>query len=96
VQLDNLTFDGDYAAIPAYMQEPLLAYVRTGRLTSDFLRAVMSNNLFDAVDRADSANLPLIPLYVRWLYNRAPLGCYGWPELVAEWSRNGGLAGQPD
>lgn len=87
----NLTFDGAYAEIPDYMQEPLLAYVNTGRLTGDFLRAVLSNNLFDAVGRADSTNLPLIPLYVRWLYNRAPIGCYGSPKVVEAWVKQGGL-----
>lgn len=90
---DNLTFDGEYAEIPDYMQDSLLRYVRTGQLTGDFLRAVVSNDLFNAVGRADRTNLPLIPLYVRWLYNRAPLGCYSSPALVAEWIRNGGLAG---
>lgn len=92
--LDSLTFDGDYAEIPDYMQDSLLRYVRTGQLTGDFLRAVLSNNLFDAVGRADHNNLAIIPLYVQWLYNRAPLGCYGAPEVVAAWIANGGLDGE--
>lgn len=92
----NLTFDGEYAAIPPHMQEAILAYVNTGRMTGDFLRAVVTNDLFNAVGRADRVNLPLIPLYVRWLYNRAPLACFGSPETLLEWSNNGGLQGQPN
>jgi hypothetical protein len=91
----NLTFDGEYAEIPDYMREPLLAYVNTGRSSRfDFLRAVVSNDLFNSVGRADKTNLALLPLYVRWLYNRAPIGCYGSPEAVAAWIKKGGLEGE--
>jgi len=92
---DNpLTFDGEYADIPDYMQDSLLRYVRTGQLTGDFLRAVLSNDLFNAVGRADSVNREIIPLYVRWLYNRAPLACYGSTAAVSAWIEQGGLEGE--
>lgn len=60
-------------------------YVQNGRLMGDFLRAVVSNDLSGAVGHADKENLPLIPIYVRWLYNVAPYGCHGGVEQVRNW-----------
>lgn len=81
----NQYFQGDYAKIPAHMQDSLLEYVHNGRLTGDFLRAVMCNDLSGAVGHADDENLPLIPIYVRWLYNVAPNGCHGSVEQARKW-----------
>lgn len=92
----NFTFDGEYAEIPERMQESLLAYINNGRLPGDFLRAVVSNELFGATGRADPENLRLLPLYVRWLYNRAPMSCFGSQEAMLSWSSKGGLSGQPN
>lgn len=86
----NLAFEGEFAAIPAHMQEALLAYIQTGRRTGSFLQALLSNDLRNAVARADSTNLPLIPLYVRWLERHMP-GCFGSPAIVASWR---GLEGE--
>ena len=88
-----LEFDGEYSVIPDYMQESLREYVNTGRLSGDFLRAVLTNNLYDAVGRADANNRPLIPVYVRWLYNRAPGVCFGSIDEVRAWVAHRGLAG---
>lgn len=87
----NLSFDDGYEEIPEHMREAMLAYVQTGRLTGDFLRAVVSNDLRRAVGHTDAQNLPLIPLYVRWFYNRAPAFCHGSPEAVMAWVEQGGL-----
>lgn len=86
-------FDDEYAAIPAHMREAILAYVELGRLFGDFLRAVVENNLSGAVGHADAQNLPLIPVYVRWFYNRAPSGCHGNPAAVRAWIAEGGVLG---
>ena len=45
------------------------------------------------VGQADPQNLPLIPLYVRWLYNRAPMLCCGSRRAVVDWIARGGLYG---
>ena len=88
----NLNFEGGYEAIPSHMQDAILSYVKGGRLTGDFLRAVVSNDLFRAVGHADMQNQPLIPLYVSWFFNRAPMGCIGSEEAVRLWCEKGGLA----
>jgi hypothetical protein len=81
----DLYFTGEYASIPENMQNALKRYVLDGIKPGNFLTAVLHNDLFDAVGRADSVNLPLLPVYVRWLYNVAPGGCWGSKENVAAW-----------
>jgi len=51
----------------------------------DFLRAVLSNNLKEAVMRADAYNLVTLPAIVNYVYNRLPFDCQGSPEIVAAW-----------
>jgi len=92
-------FTGEYAVIPAHMQETIRRYVidrqpsYPGGITGnppqlhyvDFLTAVICNDLRNAVGHADADNLPLIPLYVRWFYNRAPAGCHGSIAAFEAW-----------
>ncbi|WP_353208306.1 hypothetical protein [Sphingorhabdus sp.] len=78
-------FTGEYACLPERMQDALREYVINRHETGDFLRAVICNDLRNAVSRADAENLPLIPLYVRWFYNRAPASCHGSPAAFFKW-----------
>lgn len=89
----NLAFDGEYAVIPAAMQESLREYVLNGRPVGDFLTAVLSNDLFGAVGRADAENLPLIPTYVRWVYNRVTIYAHGDYATVERWIAHRGFSG---
>lgn len=66
--------------IPNHMLESLEAYVETHRGVGSFLAAVIRNDLADAVARADDENLPNLPAYIGWLYNKAPMSCWGSPE----------------
>lgn len=75
------------------MLEGLNAYIETGRPTGGFLRAVLTNDLMMAVDRADDGNRRNLPAYVGYLYNEAPMACYGSPEKIKEWMEAGGLEG---
>lgn len=78
-------FDGGYEKIPEHMQAALRRYVLEGIKPGDFLTAVICNDLRNAVGRADGENLPLLSLYVMWLYNIAPGSCWGSPEAMAKW-----------
>lgn len=78
-------FTGEYSAIPERMQEGLKRYVIDRLRPGDFITAVVQNDLRNAVGHADDENLPLIPLYVRWFYNRAPSRCHGSPKAFVEW-----------
>src|SRR5580765_6995795 len=72
-------------SIPEHMLEGLVAWIEHGVPPGDFLRAVLCNNLVEAVGRADDTNISNLPAYVAYLYNYAPRGCWGSPENVAVW-----------
>lgn len=60
-------------------------YAKDGIETGSFLRAVLENDLFQAVHRADSDNLrdiQQITEYVNW---ELPAGCWGSKEKVQAW-----------
>jgi hypothetical protein len=78
-------FTGEYAAIPPHMQDAIKRYVIDKLRPGSFLSSVISNDLRGAVNYADSENLPLLPVYVKWFYNRAPSGCSGNPQQLEDW-----------
>jgi hypothetical protein len=51
----------------------------------DFLRAVLSNNLMEAVGRADDDNIRVLPAICSYVYMELPGPCHGSPEIVFEW-----------
>jgi hypothetical protein len=85
----NEFFAGEYEAIPENMRPGMMDYVEKGKRPGDFLTAVITNNLKDAVCRADSTNLPLIKLYVLWFHNVAPEPCQGSAEKMKAWMARG-------
>lgn len=80
---DRWTF-GPYS-IPVYMREPLTDYINHGYLPGGFLTAVLENNLRESVGHADSQNITQLPAYTNYLYNYAPLKCWGSPKKVTAW-----------
>ena len=79
--------------VPGYMQESLIQYILTGRPVGHFLTAVLSNDLKEAVARADEVNQWALSKYVIFLHNHAPIGSWGSPENVKRWKEIGGLRG---
>jgi len=75
----------EYAAIPPYLMEALQRYIAHGYAPGNFLLAVLRNDLKAAVAHADLANQAILPVYVRFLYNRAPWACWGSPAHVTAW-----------
>lgn len=71
------------------MQSSLDDYIVKHIPTGDFLRAVISNDLRSACDRADSVNLRNVPAFVAYLYNKAPACCWGSPEAYKQWVQDG-------
>jgi len=80
--------------IPDYMMGGLERYINDGVEPGHFLTAVICNDLRDAVDRADSANMANLPAYVGYLYNKAPAGCWGSRSKMAAWIGHQGLNGK--
>jgi hypothetical protein len=76
-----------------HAQEAMAAYIDHGRVPSDFLSAVLTNNLRRTFETADSINLAAIHQYLLFLYNDAPAECWGSLSRVERWVAKGGLAG---
>ena len=64
-----------------------------GRSTGDFLHGVLSNDLMRTFAHADEQNRRVVHRYAQFLYNHAPVGCYGSEAQVNRWMQIGGLYG---
>ena len=60
-------------------------YVSDGVPTGGFLQAVLENNLFEAVGRADHSSLANLQAICRYVYNEVPAPCWGSPGKVDAW-----------
>ena len=77
------TFSG--LAMPENLIASLSRYSTEHVATGSFLRAVLENDLCEAVCRADEFNFKLLPVIVRYVYNELPAPCWGSKQKVAEW-----------
>lgn len=51
----------------------------------DFLTAVLSNDLFEAVGRADETSVFIIVPLVHWIYNNLRRDCWGDADTAKAW-----------
>ena len=72
----------EYDVIPKRTIESLDRYVNHRIATGGFLRAVLSNDLFGAMSRADLDNQLALSAITKYIYNRLPSGCWGSKEIV--------------
>ncbi|MEO0729080.1 MAG: hypothetical protein AAFY64_01710 [Pseudomonadota bacterium] len=81
---DKDAFDSEvFAALP--QGDALRRYIVEGYPPNHFLRAVLENDLMEALARADDANLEALEAYCAWLRTYAPSAAYGSPGRVADW-----------
>lgn len=66
------------------VKESLDRYVKQGIPPGGFLTAVLENNLFEAVGRADEYNLATLASICRYIYNDLPATCWGSPQRVTD------------
>lgn len=66
-----------------FLIESFSRYVEHKIPTGDFLRAVLENNLVEAVSRADIHNINRLPSIVQYCYENLPHNCWGSKEIVA-------------
>ena len=71
--------------IPRDTKSGIDRYVDHGVPTGSFLRAVLSNDLFEAIIKADSDNQLALAAICRYVYDYTPNTCHGSPEAVANW-----------
>ena len=71
--------------IPQSTMEGLLGYRDHGIPAGDFLRAVLSNDLMEAVGRADDANVAAIQAICQFVHYEMPWRCHGSRERYESW-----------
>ena len=79
--------DIPYENLPERLQPGMRRYVEDGGDVGSFLTAVLSNDLRNALLRADETNLELLLVIIRWLHNEAPDYCWGSVEAVKTWKK---------
>lgn len=77
--------DEVYGAIKDSTIDALMRYVEQGIPTGDFLRGVLTNNLNEAMGRADLTNRATLWNIVTFCYNEIPSACWGSEEKVIAW-----------
>lgn len=71
--------------IPEHMLEGIERYIEHRIPPGSFLMAALSNDMMEALSRADITNRYLLWEYGFIFYNCLPLGSYGSPKAVSEW-----------
>lgn len=78
----------DYAAgdlLPEHIRDGVQRYFEDGIPPGGFLSAVICNDLFGALGRADDINRRKLFDICCWFYNHAPRGSYGSEENMGAW-----------
>ena len=79
--------------VPEHMHVTICDWLVEGKLQSEFLAALLSNDLKATFRCADNINREVIHYWVYFLYNYAPGLSWGSPEVVKHWKATGGLRG---
>lgn len=83
----------DWSLVPAHLGPGLKRYIDQGIRPGGFLVALITNNLSDAVAKADDVSIAALKPLVNFLHWYAPTGCHGSPLEMSLWIEGGGLAG---
>lgn len=71
--------------LPSETFEALRNYVENHRAPGGFLRAVLSNDLMEAVAQANCESLDALPEICGYVFSELPGDCWGSPEAVEAW-----------
>jgi len=87
---DDIRVNGlpiDYNTVPGsgVMMQAVIRYIEHGAPPGHFVTAVIQNNLFEAMRRADLENRALLHAWCSWFYNKAPSMCYGSKDKMDMW-----------
>jgi hypothetical protein len=74
--------------VPQHVKDTLTRYVEHRILPGGFLTAVLSNDLFGAVDRADSESLANLTDIVRYVWVALPMEAWGSKDKMYEFVKN--------
>jgi len=71
--------------IPQDTKDQIDEYTQRKIPVGSFLYAVLSNNLFEAIAKADEHNLLALRDIAMYIYNEIPSVCWGSPKIVEKW-----------
>lgn len=74
-----------YHILPPHIREGVKLWLEHGITPGSFLRALIRNDLFQAVLRADDINRIELPHIVQWFISHAPVGSYGSDKVFSQW-----------
>lgn len=83
--------DNTHWQIPEHTLEALKLYVEHGIPTGDFLYAVLTNDLFGAIGRADHININRLKEICGFICNEIPSPAWHNKESVEKWIKHHGL-----
>jgi hypothetical protein len=75
----------EFSRIPEHILRGLYGYVEHRQATGHFLNAVLTNNLFDAISRADKEALAALREIVVFVHMEVRSDAYGSSQKVQEW-----------
>ncbi len=81
MKVDQDTYD----KLPAHLRDGVRRYIEDHGGVGDFLTAVIQNDLWGAIRRADGVSLVALPTIVAWFYWEAPGNCWGSKEKHEAW-----------
>ena len=81
----DISVRSDPSLIPSRILQGLKDYVEDGTPTGSFLAAVISNDLMDAVGRADDDNIRVLRSICGYVHNEFPRGSHGSREIYKNW-----------
>jgi hypothetical protein len=87
-----LNFD-NHPKFPEHMKHGIELYVNKGIEPGGFMRAVLENDLVEALAKADHTNILLLLEIVQFMFWEIPASSWGDPEAVSAWIQGGGLEG---
>jgi len=71
--------------LPERFRESIERWILEGIPPGRFLEAVLANDLKESFARADDVSVVELPGLVSWLYNHAPMNCWGSREIMDSW-----------
>lgn len=77
--------EGGRYLVPPYMWDAVEGYFIHRYSPGNFMTALLSNDLMEAMGRADDTNAANMRRWCQFLYNYAPAGSYGSPERFSAW-----------
>ena len=74
--------------VPEHTRESIKQWIEHGVDAGSFINALMANDLFLAISKADDRNKTSFTSIVSWIWNYAPAACYGSYDICQSWADN--------